>query len=279
MVLNVIQFLVILALVKVLVFNSVSLKVDFNDTTKVFDEGAEISLEGRESKPVILLIHGFTGATETISYLAKKLNQAGFSVFAPRLPGHGTNVGDFTETYARDWKRKVMDSYLDLKHRYKNKTIYVAGLSMGGVLALDLASYVDIDRVALYAPALNVKNKFIVLTNYLRGFIPPLRDKRPMDNSKPLDEYSHYLYPVQGGELYNLIKETKKRINLVRFKKMLIILTEKDESINLDSGDYIEKHLKNIGNIKRVELKNSSHELTNDVDKAFVADETIKFFS
>jgi carboxylesterase len=46
-----------------------------------------------------LVLHGFTGSTQSISYLGEELHRrVGFTVSAPRLAGHGTSPDDMETT-------------------------------------------------------------------------------------------------------------------------------------------------------------------------------------
>ena len=96
----------------------------------------------------VLIIHGYTGAPFEMSYLAERLNKAGFTVSVPRLPGHGTNGRDFLESGWKDWLRACVDAYLNLKAYYK--TVYITGLSMGGVLTILLAAKFKPEKIILF---------------------------------------------------------------------------------------------------------------------------------
>jgi carboxylesterase len=85
----------------------------------------------------ILVIHGFTGSPVSVAPWAKYLNQLGYTVHAPCLPGHGSNWQEMNETTWPDWYKCVEDSYLSLKD--KCDRVFVAGFSMGGALALRLS--------------------------------------------------------------------------------------------------------------------------------------------
>ena len=65
-------------------------------------QGAEPFLfEG--SQVGVLLSHGFTGTTQSMLPLGRRLAGAGYTVSAPRLPGHGTSPAYMATTGARDW--------------------------------------------------------------------------------------------------------------------------------------------------------------------------------
>ncbi len=81
-----------------------------------------------------LVLHGFTGSPATVRGLAEALAGGGLNVELPRLPGHGTTEDDLvTRTWA-DWSAAVEQAYQDLAAR--SSCVVVAGLSMGGSLAL-----------------------------------------------------------------------------------------------------------------------------------------------
>ena len=85
----------------------------------------------------VLLCHGFTGTPKSLIDWARHLADAGYTVSLPRLPGHGTSWQELNVTSWRDWYDHVDAEYLALRERCD--TVFVAGLSMGGSLALRLA--------------------------------------------------------------------------------------------------------------------------------------------
>jgi len=84
-----------------------------------------------------LLVHGFTGTPQNVRPLADYLARRGLAVSAPRLPGHGTTVADLDQTGPQDWLGAAEQALTELKERCS--TVFVAGISMGGTLTLELA--------------------------------------------------------------------------------------------------------------------------------------------
>lgn len=84
-----------------------------------------------------LLCHGFTGTTQSMRPWGEHLADAGLTVRAPRLPGHGTRWQDMNRTRFSDWYRELERSFDDLRARCE--TVFLMGLSMGGTLSLRLA--------------------------------------------------------------------------------------------------------------------------------------------
>ncbi|MBV9891122.1 MAG: alpha/beta fold hydrolase [Rhizobacter sp.] len=85
----------------------------------------------------VLLIHGLGGTPTEMRFVARGLHAAGFTVHAVQLAGHCGTVADLVATGWRDWRRSVEEAADALAAQVDH--VFVAGLSMGAVLALELA--------------------------------------------------------------------------------------------------------------------------------------------
>lgn len=85
----------------------------------------------------VLLCHGFTGTPQSMRPWGEHLAAAGFTVSCPLLPGHGTRWQDANASTEDDWYGAVSAALDGLLARCS--TVVVAGLSMGGTLAVRLA--------------------------------------------------------------------------------------------------------------------------------------------
>ncbi|GAA3034165.1 alpha/beta hydrolase [Streptomyces glomeratus] len=86
----------------------------------------------------VLLCHGFTGSPQSLRPWAEYLAERGLTVSLPLLPGHGTRWEDMQLTGWHDWYAEVDRALRALRDRCTH--VFVAGLSMGGALALRLAA-------------------------------------------------------------------------------------------------------------------------------------------
>ncbi|MFE0253159.1 alpha/beta hydrolase [Streptomyces sp. NPDC059010] len=86
----------------------------------------------------VLLCHGFTGSPQSLRPWAESLAERGLTVSLPLLPGHGTRWEDMALTGWQDWYAEVDRALRILRDRCER--VFVAGLSMGGALALRLAA-------------------------------------------------------------------------------------------------------------------------------------------
>ncbi|SHH51452.1 alpha/beta hydrolase [Thermosipho atlanticus] len=253
---------------------------DLKSDIKTIDISQPVFLKGTNKKGV-LLIHGFTGSPHDMLYLGKRLNEAGFSVSIPRLPGHGTSSEDFLRSTWKDWLRRVLDSYFDLSGICEE--VYIAGLSMGGVLTLILSSIVNSPKIVTIAGAIMINDWKIILTPLISLFTKKLERKNVEKNyeNKSLiylaDEYWSYNWPLQGKHLLKLINIAKKRLKYVK-SDILILASEKDETVPLKAAHYIYKNVSS-GTREIKIFKESGHVMTNDIEKEKVADEIIKWFN
>ncbi|MBO8161009.1 MAG: alpha/beta fold hydrolase [Thermosipho sp. (in: Bacteria)] len=237
-------------------------------------------LQGTNKKG-ILLIHGFTGSPHDMLYLGKRLNNEGYTVFIPRLPGHGTSSEDFLRSTWKDWLRRVIDSYFDLSGICDE--VYVAGLSMGGVLTLILSSIVNPPKIATIAGAIIVNDRKINLTPFISLFLKKIKRKWANQSYENEDlkylsnEYWTYHWPLQAKHLLKLMSIAKKRIKKIT-SDILILASEKDETVPIEAAYYIYKNVSSIKKEIKI-FKESGHVMTNDVEKEKVADEIIKWFN
>ena len=85
----------------------------------------------------MLLIHGLTGTPTEMRFVGNGLSRAGFSVLGMQLAGHCGDEADLLATGWREWYASVVAAAEHLREQVDH--LFVAGLSMGSVLALKLA--------------------------------------------------------------------------------------------------------------------------------------------
>ncbi|MBC6003115.1 alpha/beta hydrolase [Paraclostridium tenue] len=115
-----------------------------------------------------LLIHGFTSTPAEMYPLAKVLNDKGYTVHSILLSGHGTNHEELLKVSYIDWYNDVEKAYEELL--FECEKVVVIGHSMGGLLALMLASNYHIDKLICLACALKPNNRWVKYTGILKYF-------------------------------------------------------------------------------------------------------------
>ncbi|HEX8952534.1 MAG TPA: alpha/beta fold hydrolase, partial [Polyangia bacterium] len=87
----------------------------------------------------VLVVHGFTGSPFEMRLLGEDLAGRGFAVDGVKLAGHAGTTSELAQTTWHDWYRSASDAVDRLRARVGGARVAVVGLSMGGLLALELA--------------------------------------------------------------------------------------------------------------------------------------------
>lgn len=237
---------------------------------------------GSNQKRAILILHGFTGHPGDMEFLGKQLNKnLDMTVSIPRLSGHGTNAADFRSTGAKDWLRSAIDSYLDLKVKYDK--IIVAGLSMGGLLTLQLASGFPIEKMILIAPALYASDRLLPIAHLLKFFNIKIKQNSyedSLNNSETeedrhiTEDYYRYHYSWQLAELHKLMLSSRKIIsNIETFS--LIIASLEDKVVPLKAAEEIYDQLNGPATLEIFE--ESPHVINDGPERDLCAEKVIEF--
>src|SRR5262249_38715484 len=86
-----------------------------------------------------LVVHGFTGSPFEMRFLGEDLAGRGYAVEGVKLAGHGGSTSDLRRSTWHDWYASAEAALDRLRERVGGGRIAIAGLSMGGLLTLELA--------------------------------------------------------------------------------------------------------------------------------------------
>lgn len=258
-----------------------------------------ITLTGGEH--AVLLIHGLQSSPAELLPLAKRLQQAGYTVHLPHIAGYGYNHGDTPRsvTHWQDWHAKALEEFHELKRQYKS--VSVGGLCIGGTLSLSIAAELgdEIAALTLLSTTLWYDGWAIPWYRSLRhiGYFWPFRYMYSFPEREPFGlknqqlrrwvarEMAHKDESLVGASRLNLpaiqeaerlIASVKKSISRITAPAIIIHAVE-DEVSSPRSARYISRH---IGSkvVENVMLHNCYHMITVDNDREQVAADTIRFF-
>ena len=185
----------------------------------------------------ILLSHGFTATTAEVRLVAEKFHAQGYTVAAPLLPGHGTTPDDLNQAKWRAWVESGEDSIQKLFGSCEQ--VWVAGASMGGLLALYLASKnPQISGVLLYVPAIRtMMRKMDILQLYLGA---PFVKELARDSLDGSDLWQGYPgLPLRGIiQFLHFQSATVKRLSDVH-QLVLVFQGRKDLTVAPEAGEVI----------------------------------------
>lgn len=235
------------------------------------------SLFIKGSSKGILMLHGLTATPNDFKYFADEFAVQKYTVSAPLLRGHGTSVEDLQKTQWYDWFTDTKNAYSKLKK--KCEKVIVIGQSVGGSLALHLASHYQVDGLVLLAPGMFFKTKatFIIpmlakIKKYLDKHDGP-DIKNEVSRKKAL---SYAQMPTQSIEqtvmLFKHLKQDLAEVNC----PTLIFHSVYDHVIDYKSSQYIYDKISSKKK-RLISLNNSYHLLSLDNEKNIILKEISSF--
>ncbi len=235
------------------------------------------------------MLHGLSGTPETMRPVVDSLREANFYVNAPLLPGHGTKYQDLSQVKWQDWWKKVLEAYYDVKE--KSERVSCVGLSLGSLLALQLAIEMKLDLQAAV-----VMGTPLVLPPLLEHLAHPLvkyspvrwlyrysdKDwKKSVADEEGRDFYQKHSYEKLSVhavmELFRLKKKIRSRLGEIT-APVLAIHGQGDLVAPLKNLDILER---SIGSnmFEEMVFGASRHVVSLDHDRNRVAEATVAFLT
>lgn len=224
----------------------------------------------------VLLSHGFTGSPASMVPWGKYLAEQGFAVAVPRLPGHGTTWQDMTSTRYDDYYAAVEEEFETLKAR--TDVVVVAGLSMGGCLALTLAERRagEIAGLVMVNPAVASTNKQLLLVPALKHLVRAMPAIGGDIKKEGVSEYSYSKTPLKP--LASMLTAWKQiRADLAKVTApVLLFRAAEDHVVDPSSARIILEGISSTDKAERV-LTESYHVATLDNDAPQIFAESADF--
>ena len=235
----------------------------------------------KRGKTGCLLIHGFTGSPYEMREMGEYLSQRDITALGVRLAGHATTPEDMFRTRWIDWYLSVEKGLEELKRVCE--VTFAAGLSMGGLLTLHLATHQKLAGIIPLAGAIRLKDWRLVflplaklwpiksIYKFDREIGKDIKDK---EAAEKMVCYSKTPVPCVGS-LLELIEHTRADLREIRVPA-LIIQSKYDHTVPPDNAKFIYEQISSKEK-ELVELENSYHVITVDYDKEIVFKKTYEF--
>jgi len=187
-----------------------------------------------------------------------------------RLAGHGTTPEDMARTGWRDWVASAEEGLRELESLCEQ--VFVAGLSMGGLITLHLAAHHPLAGiVAMAAPAYitDWRFRFLPLAQYFIRWVTPDIESDLTDSEAEKRLSSYRVLPVRCivslGQLMRLARRELPQVKA----PALIMQGEKDHHVPVDSARVI---FEELGTAEKeiVWWPNSGHCITVDSEREAV---------
>ncbi|PSC05557.1 alpha/beta hydrolase [Alsobacter soli] len=251
-----------------------------------------------EGGPVaVLLIHGLTGTPSEVKSVAKAIARKGYTVHGVQLAGHCGTEADLLRTGWRDWSRSVERAFDRLRERHE--IVFVGGLSMGALLAINLAHARpnEVAGLLLYSTTLFYdgwaipRSRVLLKPALALGFARWVRFVEDSPYGIKDDRLRERIVrAMQGGdsgsagnaatpggslvELHRLIDRVKKALPNVR-APALVVHARDDDMTSLRNAHYVASRIG--GDVEKVILEDSYHMVTLDLDRDRLVEHTLGF--
>ncbi len=224
----------------------------------------------------MLCLHGLSGTPYEVRGPAESLAGAGFACLGPLLPGHGESPELLSGTPRGRWVAEARASWDRL--RATHDRVYVMGLSMGGVLALDLCAERPVAGALVMAAPLDlgwaVRKLVPGLSRVLR-FVPSrsdIRDREALERHPSFDRM-----PLRAvAELIRLGSEVEAKLASVH-APLRLIYSRGDRTVPLHNAARIRARVASTASDVHL-LEESGHVLPVDIERQRVAALALEFF-
>jgi carboxylesterase len=208
--------------------------------------------------------------------LALAFAEAGYSVELPLLPGHGTSLEDMIPRRWSDWSETAEAAYAELAGR--SECVFVAGLSMGGSLAIWLAErHPDIAGLVVVnplvdPPAPSFRDVLKAMLASGATSLPGIGSDIALEGAV---ESGYNGSPIEAMlSMFDAVEEMAPRLGEVTCP-VLLISSRNDHVVPTASGDLLQSRV--AGPLERVWLERSFHVATLDYDAAEVEERAVGF--
>lgn len=223
----------------------------------------------------ILISHGFIGTPQSVRFLGDYISSKGYTVYGPRLTGHGTHYRDMEQSTYQNWIQNLDEGYFRLKRHCSD--IFIIGQSMGGTLALNLAGkYPDIKGIMLINPALTtIPSMEEYKYKHEPSYIP---ERAPDIKALDVHEITYDKAPVRSiQQLFFLMDNTRGQLGFIT-APTLAFVSKEDHVVPPENSSYIMSRINSV-NKKVIPLYNSYHVASMDNDKNFIAEKCCQFIN
>ncbi len=221
--------------------------------TKPKHIGEPFLLNNPSSKTGILLVHGLMAAPEEVREWAQFLYSKGYTVYAPRLTGHGTSAVDLSTRHYDEWVESVNSGVALLKTCCDK--IVIGGFSTGAGLALHQAiqNPNDFDAVISISAPLKFKSlstrfvEFLHAWNRLVSSFGMNRLAKVYAQNHPDNPHINYhRCPIQGiVQVKALMKKVYNSLVSLEIPSLIIQGTN-DPKVDGKSGQKIFKRISRL---------------------------------
>lgn len=214
--------------------------------------------------------------------MGEYLNRHGYTCLGIRLAGHATDPEDMIRSLWTDWTASVEDGYHLL--RGVTDSIFLVGLSMGGVLSLLMSTRLDVKAVAAMSTPYKLPDdprlRHIEWISKIVAYMPK-NDEAPdagwFDKEAWRDHVSYPQNPVRSiGELNKLLGEMRAALPKIHVP-VLLVHSRDDKYVPPQNLELIHADLSGTPDRTGIYVAGSGHVIPRDAARNQVFESVLEF--
>ncbi len=222
---------------------------------------------GANGKIGIVLVHGFTGSPASMRPWAHFLQERGYTVRVPRLPGHGTHWEDLNHVKWQEWPARAIKDVEELRKICTK--VFVFGLSMGGCTTLNVTQTVPVDGIVLVNPMIHIPGVQVQFAPLIALFKKGLASVGDDIKKSGVTEWGYDVLPTRGVlQLNKMLKVTRANLAKVTVPTLLFHSVD-DHVLPISNSNIIMSEIASKEK-QRIEITNSYHVATMDNDAELI---------
>ena len=205
-------------------------------------------------------------------WMGEYLNQQGYTCLGVRLAGHATTPEDMIRSRWTDWTASVEDGYNLL--RGMTDRIFLAGMSMGGVLSLLMSTRLDVAGVLTMSTPYALPNDpkdyplwYIRLYSRFVKYLPKSNEKPGatwFDKEAFKEHISYPQNPIRSiAEMKELLGVMRDALPLVT-KPVMLIHSKNDKYVLPENMEKLYAGLVNAKDKTKAYVVEAGHVVTRD---------------
>jgi len=233
---------------------------------------------GENSKIGIVLVHGFTSTPSVMRPWAEFLNNQGFTVRVPLLPGHGTSIAELENVSWPQWPAEIE---IQINHLLNEcEKVFLCGFSMGAAASLHVAAryQAQLAGLILVNPMIHRKNVWPTAVKVAARFVKSFGTAGSDIKAGDVTQWKYDRTPMRAAhQLLCLLEETRPLLTRIKLP-LLLFRSATDHTLPASNSEII---LREIGSTAKEEvvLHNSYHVAPLDQDQKVIFTESLRFFA
>jgi carboxylesterase len=228
----------------------------------------------------VVLCHGFTGSPQSLRPWGEYLRDAGATVHAPRLPGHGTRWQDMNLTRWPDWYgelERALDAMLG-RLSGTDPVVFAMGLSMGGTLVTRLAQQrgADLAGLVLVNPSFTTLRRDAFLLSPLSRVVPSFPGIANDIKKAGAAELAYTRIPLKAAHSLNLLWKTVREDLAKVDVPIRLYRSAEDHVVEPVNGRILMEGVSST-EVEEIVLTDSYHVATLDNDAERIFEGSVEF--